>query len=260
MIIDLSGRTALVTGSTTGIGLATAQSLAEAGATVIVNGRTRARVDSAVEAAHAHAPDADVRGVDADVGTPDGIAYLLDAEPDLDILVNNTGIYDPKPFAEIDDAEWQRVWDVNVMSGVRLARHHVPRMVERGWGRVVYVSSESALHIPAEMVHYGVSKTAQLAVARGIAEAYPASGVTVNSVLPGPTRSEGLDAMLAAQDGSYEDKQRRFFAEDRPTSLIQRFAEPAEVAAMVTYVSSPQASATTGAALRVDGGVVRAIG
>lgn len=266
MIIDLTGRTALVTGSTAGIGLAIAQSLAAAGATVVVNGRTQARVDAAADAIRADAADAadaptpDVRGVAADVGTPDGIATLVDAEPDLDILVNNAGVFTPTPFDAIDDAEWQRVWDVNVMSGVRLARHHVPRMVDRGWGRVVYISSESALHIPAEMVHYGVTKTAQLAVARGIAEAYPASGVTINSVLPGPTRSEGLETMLAAQAGSFDDKQRQFFAQDRPTSLIQRFAEPAEVAAMVTYVCSPQASATTGAALRVDGGVVRAIG
>jgi NAD(P)-dependent dehydrogenase (short-subunit alcohol dehydrogenase family) len=260
MIIDLSGRTALVTGSTAGIGLAVARSLAEARATVVVNGRTESRVDAAVKAVRDVRSDADVRGVAANVGTPDGIATLVDAEPDLDILVNNAGVFTPTPYAEIDDAEWQRVWDVNVMSGVRLARHHVPRMVGRGWGRVVFVSSESALHIPAEMVHYGVTKTAQLAVARGIAEAYPASGVTINSVLPGPTRSEGVEEMLADRDGSFEEKQRQFFAEDRPTSLLQRFAEPAEVAAMVTYVCSPQASATTGAALRVDGGVVRAIG
>ncbi|MFY0408306.1 SDR family NAD(P)-dependent oxidoreductase [Solicola sp. PLA-1-18] len=260
MNIDLTGRTALVTGSTAGIGLAVAVGLAGAGATVLVNGRTQQRVDDALAAVRDQVPGADVRGAVADIGTADGVATLVAAEPDVDVLVANAGVFEPTPFAEIGDDAWQQVWDVNVMSGVRLARHHVPRMVDRGWGRVVFISSESALHIPAEMVHYGVSKTAMLAVARGIAESYPASGVTANSVLPGPTRTEGVEAMLAGRDGSFEDKQARFFAEDRPSSLIQRFAEPSEVAAMVTYVCSPQASATTGAALRVDGGVVRAIG
>jgi len=257
--IDLTGRTALVTGSTAGIGHAIAAGLAGAGATVVVNGRSDERVQQAVRAISSAAA-AEVRGVAADVGSAEGCRELLEAEPEVDILVNNAGIFGPKPVFEIPDEEWMSFFEVNVMSGVRLARHHVPRMAGRGWGRTIFISSESAVQISVEMVHYGMTKTAQLAVARGLAESVSGSGVTVNSVLPGPTSSEGVSGMLAG-DGSesVEDAGRRFIAEERPTSLIERLATPEEVANLVVYVASDQASATTGAALRVDGGVVRGI-
>lgn len=197
------------------------------------------------------------------MGSAAGIADLIDQVPDADILVINAGVFEPKPFVEVTDDDWQQVFDVNVMSGVRLARHYVPRMVEAGWGRTVFISSESALQIPAEMIHYGMSKTAMLAVARGIAETYPGTGVTINSVLPGPTLTEGVEQMLrsmAEHKGiSRDEAETSMIVDERPTSLIRRLATPEEVASMVTYVCSPQASATTGAALRVDGGVVRAI-
>ncbi|TVS85076.1 SDR family NAD(P)-dependent oxidoreductase [Mycobacterium helveticum] len=263
MRIELSGRRSLVSGSTAGIGYAIARGLAGAGARVVINGRTGRRVDEAVARLRDEVPGADIAGVAADVGTRAGIAELLEQEPDVDVLVANAGIFEPKPFAEITDDDWQRFFDVNVMGAVRLARHYVPRMAARGWGRAVFISSESALHIPAEMVHYGVTKTALLAVARGLAESYPASGVTVNSVLPGPTRSEGVATFLkelAGRSGqTSEDAEREFLATERPTSLLGRFATTDEVANLVVYVCSPQAAATTGAALRVDGGVVRAI-
>lgn len=266
MNIDLTDRTALVTGSTGGIGLATAIGLARAGASVVVNGRTQERVDEAVGAIAMEADASGrVRGVAADVGTAAGCTALLDAEPDVDILVNNAGIFAPVPVFEIPDEEWTEVFEVNVMSGIRLARHHVPRMVQRGFGRVLFISSESAVQIPAEMVHYGMSKTAQLAVARGMAESVPGSGVTVNSVLPGPTLTEGVEEflgkMLADGDGydSIHEAGRAFVAAERPTSLLGRLASPEEVANLVVYLASEQASATTGAAMRVDGGVVRAI-
>jgi NAD(P)-dependent dehydrogenase (short-subunit alcohol dehydrogenase family) len=257
MQIDLSGRTALVTGSTAGIGHAIAAGLAASGAEVVINGRTQQRVDGAVEAIGGGA-----RGVAADVGSADGCAALIEAVPDVDILVNNTGVFTPIPVFEIPDDDWLSIYEVNVMSGVRLSRHYVPRMVDRGWGRVLFISSESAVQIPAEMVHYGMTKTAQLAIARGMAESVPESGVTINAVLPGPTLSEGLEEMLSdrREEGqSIEDAGREFIAEDRPTSLLGRPAEVEEVANMVVYLASPQASATTGAAVRVDGGVLRAI-
>ncbi len=263
MRIDLSGRRALVTGSTAGIGYAIAQGLAEAGATVVVNGRTAERVADAAGRLRQAVPGSEIVEAPGDVGSAEGVASVVDQVPDVDILVNNAGVFEPKPFARISDENWQKHFDVNVMSGVRLSRHYAPRMADAGWGRIVFISSESALHIPAEMIQYGMTKTAQLAVARGLAETYPASGVTVNSVLPGPTRSEGVGGMLAAmaekQGKSQEDVERSFIAENRPTSLLQRLTTPEEVANMVVYVCSPQASATTGAALRVDGGVVRAI-
>lgn len=265
MNIDLSGRTALVTGSTAGIGLAIATGLFRAGATVVVNGRGQERTDQAV-ATVAEAADAEgrVRGVVADLGSAEGAHALIEAEPDVDVLVNNVAVFDPVPVFEIPDEEWMRFFETNVMSGVRLSRHHVPRMVERGWGRAIFISSESALHIPTEMVHYGMTKTAQLAVARGLAESVSGTGVTVNSVLPGPTRSEGVEGFLSAMgdgdDGaSIDELGRRFVAENRPTSLIERLSTTEEVANMVVYVASEQASATTGSALRVDGGVVRAV-
>ncbi len=264
MRIDLSGRTALVTGSTSGIGFAVAAGLALAGAEVVVNGRDQERAE---EVAHVigtrHGIENGLRGVGADLGTAEGCAALIAAVPDVDVLVNNVGVFTPQPVFEIPDEEWARHFEINVMSGVRLARHHVPAMVGRGWGRVVFVSSESALQIPPEMVHYGMTKAAQLAISRGMAESVPGSGVTINCVLPGPTLTEGLREMLApggeASDEEIEEAGRRFVAANRPTSLLGRLTTPDEVAAMVVYLASEQASATTGAALRVDGGVLRAI-
>jgi NAD(P)-dependent dehydrogenase (short-subunit alcohol dehydrogenase family) len=263
MDLGLQGRTAFVSGSTAGIGLAIAAALAEEGARVVVNGRTRPRVDAAVAAVRARAPGAEVRGVDADLGTADGCARALAEEPAVDVLVNNVGIFEPKPFAEISDADWLRFFEVNVLSGVRLARGWFPGMLARGWGRVLFVSSESALQIPPEMIHYGVTKTAQLAVARGLAELTRGTDVTVNSVLPGPTRSEGVgafvDALARQQGTSVAEMERQFFATARPSSLLQRFETPEEIAALVAFVASERAAAVNGAALRVDGGVVRAI-
>ena len=262
MIIDLSGRTALVSGSTAGIGLAVAVGLARAGADVIVNGRSARRVQDAVEAVREAAPGAEVRGVAADLATAAGADTLIESGRDADILVNNLGVYGPSPFTETSDAEWERYFQVNVMSGVRLSRELMPAMIDRGWGRVVFVSSESALQIPPEMIHYGVTKTAQIAVARGLAEYAAGSGVTVNAVLPGPTRTEAVLAFLDELREDHEEPaelERRFFERHRPTSLLRRLATPQEVASLIVYVCSPQASATTGAALRVDGGVVRAI-
>jgi NAD(P)-dependent dehydrogenase (short-subunit alcohol dehydrogenase family) len=263
MQFDLSGKTGIVTGSTSGIGKAIAQGLAAAGASVVINGRKQATVDGAVQAIARAVPGAKVRGVAADVGTAAGCAALVDAVPAADILVNNAGIFEPKPFFEIPDADWTRFFETNVMSGVRLARAYMPGMLERNWGRIVFISSESALNIPKEMIHYGFSKTAQLAVSRGLAELTAGSGVTVNAVLPGPTRSEGVEDFLRAmakQTGAtVEDTASGFIKEHRPTSLIQRFASVEEVANMVLYAVSKEASATNGAALRADGGVVRTI-
>jgi len=237
-----------------------AAGLHQAGATVVINGRGQERVDAAVQRLGA---DERVRGVAADVGTADGCQALIDATPDVDILINNAGVFVPQPVFEIPDSEWERLFTVNVLSGVRLARHYVPAMVERGWGRVVFVSSESAVHIPPEMVHYGTTKLAQLGVARGMAESVAGSGVTVNSILPGPTHSEGLEDFLGQMVGdgvgTIEEAGQLLIERERPTSLIGRLANPEEVANLIVYLSSEQSSATTGAALRVDGGVVRAV-
>ncbi|MGH8301308.1 MAG: SDR family NAD(P)-dependent oxidoreductase [Steroidobacteraceae bacterium] len=263
MDLGLNSKLALVTGSTAGIGLATAEALAREGARVIINGRTAARVEAAVNQLRKSVPRCDVQGAAADVATAAGCDSVIRAFPEVDILVNNMGIFEPKPFEEIDDADWLRFFEVNVLSGVRLARHYVRGMRSRNWGRIVFVSSESGLQIPAEMIHYGVTKTAQLAVARGLAETLAGTNVTVNCVLPGPTASEGVGqfvAQLARSTGKdAETVEREFFRTARPSSILQRFATTTEVAAMITYVCSTQASATTGAALRVDGGVVRAI-
>jgi len=260
MKIDLTGKRAVVTGSTAGIGLATAAGLAEAGAEVVLNGRTQRRVDDAVARLSGKGK---VWGVAADVGSPEGCDALLRAAPRCDILVNNAGIFEPKGFFELSDADWAYFFEVNVMSGVRLSRAYAPAMRDAGWGRIVFVSSESALQIPAEMIHYGTTKTAQLSVARGLAETLAATGVTVNSVLPGPTRSEGVEVFvssLAKREGkTFEQVEKEFFEKTRPTSLLKRFATTEEVANMIVYLCSPQASATTGAAVRVDGGVVRAV-
>jgi NAD(P)-dependent dehydrogenase (short-subunit alcohol dehydrogenase family) len=264
MDLGLNGKRALVTGSTAGIGYATAQALAREGAHVIINGRTQRRVDEAVARLRGAASGARVAGIAADVSGAEGCARIASAYPDLDILVNNMGIFEPKPFVEISDEDWLRFFESNVMSGVRLSRHYVRGMQERNWGRIVFVSSESGLQIPVEMIHYGVTKTAQIAVARGLAESLAGTNVTVNSVLPGPTASEGVVgfvAQLAASSGkSAAQLQQEFFQHARPTSLLRRFEEPAEIGDFIAYVCSARASAITGAALRADGGVVRAIG
>lgn len=260
MKIDLSGKTALVTASTAGIGLAIAQGLAESGASVLLNGRSADSVARAKDKLLALYPHVQVSGIAADLGTNDGVEKLTSALPDIDILVNNAGIYGPQDFFATDDATWERYWQTNVMSGVRLARALLPAMVDKGWGRVVFISSESARNIPADMIHYGVTKTAQLALSRGLAKRVAGSGVTVNSVLPGPTLSDGFADMMAeeaARTGkSLETLGREFVMTNRPSSVIQRAASVEEVANMVVYVCSPLASATSGAALRVDGGVI----
>ena len=263
MNISLSGKTALVSGSTAGIGLAIAKGLAAAGAKVVVNGRKQATVDKAIAAVSAAVPNAKVTGVAADVSTADGCAALAAAAPAVDILINNAGIFEPKPFFDIPDADWTRFFETNVMSGVRLSRAYMPAMLKANWGRIVFISSESALNIPPEMIHYGFTKTAQLAIARGLAELTAGTGVTVNSVLPGPTRSDGVEDFLGAMAKgagvSVDEMAANFVKQHRPSSLLQRFASVEEVANMVVYAASTEASATNGAALRVEGGIVRTI-
>ena len=267
MKIDLSGRTAIITGSTAGIGRATAEGLARAGASVIVNGRTQARVDEAVRQMRMACPETSISGIAADLSTAEGAKAFIAQVPDTDILVNNVGTAFIRGYngiediAAIPDDDWLGLFQLNVMSGVRLSRHYLPRMVGKGWGRVVFVSSESAVNTPKEMLDYGMTKTAQLAVSRGLAEAVAGSGVTVNAVLPGPTRSEILSEYMAkqAEESSItlEEAEQGFLQALRPTTLIRRFATTDEVANMIVYACSEQASATSGAALRVDGGIVR---
>jgi NAD(P)-dependent dehydrogenase (short-subunit alcohol dehydrogenase family) len=263
MKIDLKGKTALVTGSTSGIGNAVAKGLAAAGADVVVNGRAQAKVDAAVAGIVKAVPGSNVRGVGADVSTAAGCKTLVAALPEVDILINNAGIFEPKGFFDIPDEDWSRFFEVNVMSGVRLSRAYFPGMLKRNWGRIVFISSESALNIPAEMIHYGTTKTAQLAVSRGLAEMTKGTAVTVNSVLPGPTMSEGVETFvkdLAKQNGlSVEQAASQFVKQFRPTSLLQRFATVEEIANMVVYVSSKESSATNGAALRAEGGIIQTI-
>lgn len=263
MNINLAGKTALVTGSTGGIGLAIAEGLARAGALVVLNGLTDDEVEQALVRVRANVPGAQVDGVTANLGSAAGCDTLLGVVPSTDILVNNVGIYGPQDFFETSDEVWSRFFEVNVMAGVRLARAYAPTMVERGWGRILFVSSESALNVPPDMIHYGMTKTANLSVSRGLAKRLAGTGVTVNAVLPGPTLSEGLQELLKAEQAasglSMQDVAARFVMQHRPSSILQRAATVEEVANLVVYAASPQASATTGAALRVDGGVVDTI-
>jgi NAD(P)-dependent dehydrogenase (short-subunit alcohol dehydrogenase family) len=263
MNLLLANKKALVSGSTAGIGFAIATALAQEGAAVVINGRSEERVDAAVRKIRQTTGNAETIGITADLGTKIGVDLLVGELPVVDILVNNLGIYEPKPFPEITDEDWLRFFEINVMSGVRLSRFYLPGMLQTNWGRIVFISSESGINIPAEMIHYGVTKTAQIALARGLAETTAGTGVTVNSVLPGPTRSEGVEqfvAEMAKTQGTDKDTvEKDFFRTVRPSSLLKRFATVEQVAAMIAYVCSPIASATNGAALRVDGGVIRAI-
>ena len=260
MDLGLKGKLALVTGSTAGIGYATCEALAREGARVIVNGRTQESVDAAVARINALTPDAAV-GFAGDMNTPAAAAGVAEEFPSVEILVNNLGIFEPQTFEDISDHEWIHFFSVNVLSGIRLARLYLPSMKQRNWGRIIFVSSESGVQIPSEMIHYGVTKTAQLAVSRGLAEYVAGTGITVNCVLPGPTKSRGVgdfvEALARREGKTFEQFEKEFFQKVRPTSLIKRFARPEEAASLVTYVASPLSSATTGAALRVDGGVVK---
>lgn len=259
MDLKLNNTCALVTGSAKGIGRAIAALLAEEGATVIVNGRSQVSVAAAKEEIRRRCPEARLEGFVGDLSTAAPVAELVGRFPAVDILVNNLGIYEPKPFEEIPDEDWHRMFEVNVMSGVRLSRAYLPGMKIRNWGRIVFISSESGIQIPTEMIHYGMTKTAQLAISRGLAETCAGTGVTVNAVLPGPTRSAGVEEFVSTLSAGrpFEEYEREFFQNVRPTSLLQRFAAPEEVAGMVAYLCSPLASATNGAAVRVDGGVVK---
>ena len=261
MDLKLENKIAVVSGSTAGIGLAIAVRLAREGARVIVNGRTQKRVALAIADVHRAVPNATVEGVAADLGTAQGCAMLVEHVPDADILVNNLGIFETKPFEEIPDADWERLFEVNVLSGVRLSRAYLPGMKQRNWGRIVFISSESGVHIPSEMVHYGMTKSAQIAVARGIAESCAGTAVTANSVLAGPTASEGVTQFVSElaekQKVTPAAFEKDFFNTMRPTSLLKRFLKPEEVAAVVAFVCSPEAVAINGAALRADGGVVK---
>ncbi|MDB4961934.1 MAG: 3-oxoacyl-[acyl-carrier protein] reductase [Myxococcales bacterium] len=263
MDLGLASMRILITGSTAGIGFAAARQFALERARVIVNGRTQDRVDAAVSRLRAEVPQAEVSGIAADVSTAAGCDEIVRQAPDVDVLVNNAGVFAPRAFEDISDGEWLAFFETNVMSGVRLARAYMRGMIERNWGRIVFVSSESGLQIPVEMIHYGTTKTAQLAVARGLAERTRGTGVTVNSVLPGPTASEGVSAFVrdlaAQQELTIAEMEASFFETARPTSLLGRFLSPDEVASMIVYVSSKAASGTTGASLRVDGGVIRTI-
>jgi len=259
MNLQLENKLALVTGSTKGIGLAIATSLAREDARVIINGRSEKSVTEATEKIRAAVPNAKLESFPGDLADAKAAELLTKKFSSVDILVNNLGIFEPKPFEEIPDADWQRFFDVNVLSGVRLSRAYFPGMKQRNWGRIIFISSESGLQIPAEMIHYGMTKTAQIAVARGLAELSAGTGVTVNSILPGPTRSDGVDEFVNKLSGGkpFAEFEKEFFEKHRPTSLIKRFATTEEVAHLVTYVCSPLSSATNGAALRVDGGVVK---
>jgi NAD(P)-dependent dehydrogenase (short-subunit alcohol dehydrogenase family) len=263
MDLELVGKRALVTGSSAGIGFAIAAALAREGAAVVINGRSGSRLEESAKKIRASGAKGEIIASAIDLSTQTGVDALLKQIPEVDILVNNLGIYEPKPFEQITDADWLKIFEVNVMSGIRLSRAYLPTMKEKNWGRIIFISSESAVNIPAEMIHYGMTKTAQLAISRGLAETTAGTGVTVNSVLPGPTRSEGveqfMESMAKAEGKDVAQAEKEFFKTVRPSSLLKRFATPDEVASLVAFVASPLSSATNGAALRVDGGVVRSI-
>jgi NAD(P)-dependent dehydrogenase (short-subunit alcohol dehydrogenase family) len=263
MDLQLKAKTALVTGSTAGIGFAIARALVREGASVVITGRTQERVDDAIENVRREIRDVKISGIAADLATPDGISKCIRAVPTVDVLINNLGVYEPKPFEQITDNDWHAIIETNFMSGVRLSRHYLPRMKAANWGRIIFISSESAGNIPVEMIHYGVTKAMQVALARGLAETTAGTAVTVNSVLAGPTRSEGVEKFIAdmarTKNVTPDDIEKEFFSTARPGSLLQRFATTDEVAALVAFVASPLSSATNGAALRVEGGVLRSI-
>ncbi|MBE9042043.1 SDR family NAD(P)-dependent oxidoreductase [Oscillatoriales cyanobacterium LEGE 11467] len=260
MDLQLTDKLALVTGSTGGIGFAIAQTLVAEGASVIVNGRSQSSVDDAVAKMRSTATG-EVMGLAADLSSTEGVDLATEKYPQIDILVNNLGIYEAKPFLEITDEDWQKIFTVNVMSGVRLSRTYLPKMLAKNWGRIIFISSESGVQIPTEMIHYGMTKSAQIAVSRGLAELTTNTEVTVNSILPGPTKSKGvkdfIEKMAKQKNTTVEEVEKEFFAQNRPTSILQRFAETTEVANLVAYVASPLASATNGAALRVEGGILK---
>ncbi len=263
MNLELQDKVVLVTGSTAGIGFATAHGFLKEGAQVIINGRSTEGIKEAVAQLKTLVPDAKVSGIAADFSKVEEIDHLLKQLPEVDILINNTGIFEPKEFADIPDEDWFRFFEINVMSGIRMARHYFPKMLTKNWGRIIFISSESGVFIPEEMIHYGMTKTAQIAVSRGLAELTKGTGVTVNAVLPGPTKSKGvgifLEDLAKAGETTVEAVEVDFFKNMRPTSLIQRFATVEEVANTVVYYCSPLASATNGAAIRVEGGLVRSI-
>jgi NAD(P)-dependent dehydrogenase (short-subunit alcohol dehydrogenase family) len=263
MDLQLNGKTAFVSGSTQGIGFAIASGLAKEGANVIINGRSEGKVNEAVAILQQLFPGANISGIAADFSKVSEVNALTAQLPEIDILVNNAGIFEPKPFTEITDEDWFRFFEVNVMSGVRLSRHFLPKMLAKNWGRIIFISSESAVNIPEEMIHYGTTKTAQLGVSRGLAELTKGTDVTVNTVMPGPTKSEGVADFVkqlgAANNQSPEEAETDFFKTARPTSLLQRFATVEEIANLVTYVASPLSSGTNGSALKVDGGVAKFI-
>ncbi|MBT0607211.1 SDR family NAD(P)-dependent oxidoreductase [Aequorivita echinoideorum] len=260
MDLQLSNKKALITGSTKGIGYATAKTLAQEGAEVIINGRSEDSVNKALKSLKKEVANGKINGIACDFGNTVEVGKLIEEMGSVDILINNVGIFDPKEFLEIPDSDWQNFFEVNVMSGVRLSRAFLPKMMENNWGRIIFISSESGVNIPVEMIHYGMTKTAQLAISRGIAETTKGTNVTVNSVLPGPTFSDGVKEMTGIEDGkSRKQVEKRFFKTERPTSLLQRFTDPQEIANMIAYVASPLSSATNGASLRVDGGVVKTI-
>lgn len=262
MDLKLQNKTAFISGSTAGIGFAIAERLAREGARVIINGRTQKRVAFAIQSLHRNVPHAKIEGIPGDLAHKKGCAALVRQLRDVDILVNNLGIFEPKSFEQIPDEDWLRLFEVNVMSGVRLSRSYLPGMKKRNWGRIVFISSESAVHIPAEMIHYGMTKTAQIAIARGLAESCAGTGVTVNSVLAGPTASEGVTDFIAKLADERKltpaEFEKEFFKSMRPTSLIKRFLKPEEIASVVAFVCSSEASAVTGAALRAEGGLIKA--
>jgi NAD(P)-dependent dehydrogenase (short-subunit alcohol dehydrogenase family) len=263
MNLQLDGKKALITGSTAGIGFAIARALAREGASVVITGRTQQRVDRAIKDIREDVSGAKISGIAADLATVDGTSKCIQVVPAVDILVNNLGVYEPKPFEQITDDDWHAIIETNFMSGVRLSRHYLPLMKAANWGRIIFISSESATNIPAEMIHYGVTKTMQVALARGLAETTAGTAITVNSVLAGPTRSEGVEKFIAdmakAKNIPADEVEKDFFRTARPGSLLQRFATTDEVAALVTFVASPLSSATNGAALRAEGGIVRSI-